>query len=71
MSEQTNPEHGVPEQGSAAEPTADSELGFGVDTHDHGWAPDVESSGEVQGAGHKAYETDSQQPTSPDPSNQD
>jgi hypothetical protein len=71
MSEQTNPEHGVPQQGSAAEPTADSELGFGVDEHDHGWAPDVESSGEVQGAGHKAYETDSQQSASSDPPNQD
>ncbi len=55
MSEQTNPEHGVPQQGSPAEPTADSQLGFGVDEHDHGWASDVESSGEVQGAGHKAY----------------
>ena len=57
MSEQTNPEHGTPEQGAASDTTAAGEHGFGVDEDNHGWAPDLGPSGEgVTGAGHKAWE---------------
>ncbi len=47
MSEQTTPEHGAPEQGTPNEPTTGNEQGFGVGEDNHGWAPDVQSSGKT------------------------
>ncbi len=57
MSEQTNPEHGVPEQGAPAEPSADDKIGFGVDEDNHGWAPDHGSTDStMKDASHKEWE---------------
>ena len=57
MSEQSNPEQGVPQQGSSGDVSADQDRAFSADEDGHGWAPDQEDSGsEVQGAGHKAWE---------------
>lgn len=57
MSEQTDPEHGTPEQGAASGTPAASEHGFGVDEDNHGWAPDHGPSGEEdKEAGRKAWE---------------
>jgi hypothetical protein len=74
MSEQTTPEHGAPEQGTPSKPTTADEHGFGVDEDNHGWAPDVQSSGKTTGAGHKAWEANDTQDaahgdgdSSPDP----
>ena len=57
MSEQTNPEQGVPQQGSSGDVSAAKEHGFGVDEDNHGWAPDHGASGpEDREAGQKAWE---------------
>jgi hypothetical protein len=68
MSEQTNSEQGVPQQGSSGEVSEAQDHGFGVDEDNHGWAPDVGASGpgEDRGAGHKAWEANDTQDAATD-----
>jgi hypothetical protein len=57
MSEQTDPQHGAPEQGPSPDTTAANEHGFGVDEDNHGWAPDVGSASDrVHEGARKAWE---------------
>ena len=68
MSEQTNPEQGVPQQGSSGDVSAAQDHEFTVDDDNHGWAPDVGASapGEDRGAGHKAWEAQDTQDAATD-----